>query len=148
MIKESIYSGNETSIIDVTGAEITKWKRTITDYRISKEIDQNTVDLFSSATFEVEPKYFIAKTYGYGTGFKNYLHAIMSNGDEITMRSFGISSSLERDGLQEYKIRSEIAINGEEFRTEKCHYFEWVCDFYFAWIESRPENFKKFEVTF
>jgi hypothetical protein len=148
MIKESIYSKDEISITDTSKTEIIRWKRFITDHRISKDVGPNTVDLFNLDSFEVEPKYFITKTYEHGTSFKNYLHAIMNNGDEITMRSFGIRPSLERDQFQEYKIGSEIVINGEEFKNDKYHYFEYACDLYFRWIETRPENFKIFEVTF
>lgn len=148
MIRESIYGMGETSISDLTESEITRWKKIITDRRISKDVGSDTVDLFNGDRFDIEPKYFIAKVYEHGTSFKNYLHSIMSNGDEIVAKSFGIKSSLEMDELQEYKIKSVITINGEEFRTERCHSFEWVCDFYFRWIETRPENFKRFEVTF
>ena len=112
MIKESIYSKDEISITDTSKTEIIRWKRFITDHRISKDVGTNTVDLFNLDSFEVEPKYFITKTYEHGTSFKNYLHAIMNNGDEITMRSFGIRPSLERDQFQEYKIGSKIEIAG------------------------------------
>jgi hypothetical protein len=148
MFNTLIYNGSETAIIDVTGAESIKWKRFVTDRRFSKDVGLDTVDLFDGDRFEIEPKYFIAKTYEYGTSFKRYLHAVMTNGDEIFMRSMGVRSSLERDQLQEYSVNSIITINDEEFKTDKFHDFNRVCDFYFRWIETRPENFKKFEITF
>ena len=126
---------SDCNIYDLAKQEKPYWAREVYDRRSFDSLSNEAADLFGLGIIKISPIYFIAKSYNKGSLNKLYFHTIMSNGDEITLRSNMIMTQMERDGNLEEKGTYELIINNEVRIDNTPMNIVSVRNFYFtSWI--------------